>query len=154
MHMHNTVQLCIKQCTLDLDNGTNYKTLMYSIPDCTANTFERGFAIFDGKRDVNCIKPMFFGAAVCNTVRPMLSHRCLSVLSVCLSVGLFVLSVTLVHSGQTVGWIKMKLGTQVGLEPGHCVRWEPSSLPQRGTAPNFGKYLLGLNGWMDQDATW
>jgi len=36
------------------------------------------------------------------------------VLSVCLSV---CLSVTLV----TVGWIKMKLGTQVGLGPGHFV---------------------------------
>jgi len=39
------------------------------------------------------------------------------VLSVCLSV----LSVTLVHCGQTVGQIKMKLGMQVGLGPGHIV---------------------------------
>jgi len=46
-------------------------------------------------------------ATVCKTVRPMLSGRCLSVLSVCLPV----LSVTLVYCGQTVGWIKMKLGT-------------------------------------------
>jgi len=37
----------------------------------------------------------------------MLSDRCLSVLSC--------LSVTLVYCGQTVGWIKMKLGVQVGL---------------------------------------
>jgi len=28
------------------------------------------------------------------------------------------LSVTLVYSGQTVGWIKMPLGTEVGLNPG------------------------------------
>jgi len=34
---------------------------------------------------------------------------------------LFVLSVTFVHCGQTVGWIKMKLGMQVGLGPGHIV---------------------------------
>ena len=86
--MHNTVQLCIKQCTLDLDNGTNYKTLMYSIPDCTANTFERGFAIFDRKRDVNCLKPMvFLGNRLQNgsqyAIRPL--SVCLSVLSVCLS---------------------------------------------------------------------
>jgi len=33
-------------------------------------------------------------------------------LSVCLSV---TLSVTLVYCGQTVGWIKMKLDTQIGL---------------------------------------
>ena len=28
-----------------------------------------------------------------------------------------------------------------------------SSLPQRGTAPIFGPYLLLPNGWMDQNAT-
>jgi len=49
-----------------------------------------------------------FWATVCKTVRPMLSVRCLSVCPA-------VLSVSLVHCGQTVGWIKMKLGTQVGL---------------------------------------
>jgi len=32
------------------------------------------------------------------------------------------LSVTLVYCGQTVGWIKMKLGVQVGLGPGHIAR--------------------------------
>ena len=55
-----------------------------------------------------------FLATVCKTVRPMLSVRCLSVLSVCLSV-------TLVYCGQTVGRIKTKLGMQVGLGPGHTV---------------------------------
>jgi len=40
-----------------------------------------------------------------------------SVCSVCLSV----LSVTLMYCGQTVGWIKMQLGTEVGLGPGHIV---------------------------------
>ena len=35
----------------------------------------------------------------------MPSHRCLSCLSV-----------TLVYCGQTVAWIKMKLGMQVGLD--------------------------------------
>jgi len=51
---------------------------------------------------------------VCKTVHPMLSDCCLSVLSVCVSV-------TLVYCGQTVEWIKMKVGTQVdlGLGPGH-----------------------------------
>jgi len=43
-----------------------------------------------------------------------------------------------VYCGQTAGWIKMPLGTEVGLCQVHCVRWGPSS-PQRkrGTAPNF-----------------
>jgi len=34
----------------------------------------------------------------------------------CLSVGL-----TLVYCGQMVGWIKMSLGTEVNLGPGHIV---------------------------------
>ena len=38
-------------------------------------------------------------------------------LSVCLSC----LSVTLVYCGQTVGWINVKLGTEVGLGPGNIV---------------------------------
>jgi len=52
-----------------------------------------------------------FWATVCKTVRPMLLDRC----PVCLSR----LSVTLVYCGQVVGWIKIKLGIQVGLGPGH-----------------------------------
>jgi len=31
------------------------------------------------------------------------------------------LSVTLMYSGQTVGWIKIPLGTEVGLGPGDIV---------------------------------
>jgi len=42
-----------------------------------------------------------------------------------------------VYCSQTAGWIKMPLGTKIGLGPGHnCVRWGPSP-PQRGIAPNF-----------------
>jgi len=57
------------------------------------------------------------------------------------------LSVTLVYCGQTVGWINMKFGMEVGLGPGHVVGWEPSS-PERSTAalPLFGPYLLWPNG--------
>ena len=61
----------------------------------------------------------------------MLSDRC----PVCLSC-LSVLSVMLVHCDQTVGRIKMKLGLQVCLGPGHIVLDEdPAPPPQRGTAP-------------------
>ena len=74
---------------------------------------------------------LHYWATVCKTVRPMLSHHCLSV---CLSV----LSATLVYCGQTVGRLKMKLGMQVGLGPGHIVLGkDPAPAPQRGTAPNF-----------------
>ena len=60
----------------------------------------------------------------------MLLDRCLSVCPA--------LSVTLVYCGPVVGWIKTKLGVQVGLGPGHIVLDEdPAPPPQRGTAPNF-----------------
>jgi len=65
------------------------------------------------------------------------------------------LSMTLVHCGQTVGRIKKKLGTRVGLDPGHIVLdGDPAPLPQRATPPIFGPYLLRPNGCMDQNATW
>ena len=62
-------------------------------------------------------------------VRPILSDHCLSVLSV-----------TLVYCGQWVGWIKMRLGLQVGLGPGHIVLdGDPAPPPPQkgGIAPNF-----------------
>ena len=91
---------------------------------------------------------MCFWATVCKTVRLMLSDRCLS----CLSCP--VLSVTWVYCGQTVGRIKMKLGVQVGLGPGHIVLDEhPAPPPPKGRTPNFRPYLLWPNGWMHQDAT-
>jgi len=68
-----------------------------------------------------------FWAIVCKTLRPMLSDHCLSVMSV-----------TLVYCGQTVGWIKMKLGTEVGLDHGHItLDGDPATLLKRDTASNF-----------------
>jgi len=60
-------------------------------------------------------KSFHFWATICKTVS-LYAIRPLSVCSVCL-----VLSVTLVYCGKTVGWIKMPLGTEVGLVPGHIV---------------------------------
>jgi len=59
--------------------------------------------------------------------------------------------VTLVYCDQTVGWIKMKLGMQVGLGPGHIVLdGDPPPPPPKGHSPQiFGPYLLWPNGWMD-----
>jgi len=71
------------------------------------------------------------------------------------TVVLSVLSVTLVYCGQTVGWVKMKLGTDVGLGSRH--RREPMQLhtpEKRGTAPIFSPCPLWPKGWMDKDATW
>ena len=92
-----------------------------------------------------------FWATVCKKVHPMLSDRCLSV---CLSVCHFCLSVTLVYCGQTVGWIKIKLGMQVGLGPVHTVLDGDPAPPKGAQPPIFGPCLLYPNGWMDKDATW
>jgi len=44
-----------------------------------------------------------------------------------------------VYCGQTVGWIKMKLGMEVGLAPGQIVLDKNLALiPKTGTFPNFG----------------
>jgi len=57
--------------------------------------------------------------------------------------------VTLVYCGQTVKWIKMKLGTQVGLVPDHIVL-DGTQLPKGAQPPPiFGPYLLWPNGWID-----
>ena len=63
---------------------------------------------------------------------------CLSVLSVCLSVCLSCVVCNVGALGQTVGWVKMPLGTEVGLGPGDIVLDEAPSFPlKRGTAPTF-----------------
>ena len=58
------------------------------------------------------------------------------------------LSVALVYSGQTVGWIKVPFGTAVGFGPGDIVLdAEPALAAERGTAapppPLFGPLCCG-----------
>ena len=53
------------------------------------------------------------------------------------------------------GWIKMKLGTEVGLGPGRIVLdGDQFPSPKEAQPPIFGRCLLWQNGWMDQDETW
>jgi len=81
---------------------------------------------------------LLFGRTVCKTVHPMLSDRCLSCPSV-----LSCLPVTSVHCGQTVGWIQMKLGVQVGLSPGHIVL-DGDPAPPHGighSSPRFSAHV-------------
>ena len=60
-----------------------------------------------------------------------------------------------VYCGQTSGWTKVPLGTEVGLGLGDIVLdRQTSPPPKKGTAPNFNQSPLWPNGWMDQDATW
>ena len=74
----------------------------------------------------------------------MLFHRC-PVCPVCLSV----LSTTVAHCSQTVGWIKMKLGMRVGLGPGHGVLDEdPEPFTKRATAPN-SRPISVVEKWLD-----
>ena len=61
------------------------------------------------------------------------------------------------HCGQMAGWIKIAIGTEVGLGPGYIVLdWDLAPLPQKGggaPCPIFDPFLLWPNGWMHQDAT-
>ena len=70
-----------------------------------------------------------FWANVCRMVCPMLSDcSVLCVVSV------------MVYCGETVAWIKMSLGVEIGLSPGHIVLdGDPAPAPmERGTAaPHF-----------------
>ena len=69
-----------------------------------------------------------------------------------------VLSVTLAYCGQTVRWIKMPLGMEVGLGLCHVVLdGDPASASQNlpnGHSPLFLAHMLWPNGWMDQEDTW
>jgi len=76
----------------------------------------------------------------------MLSDRCLSVRSVC-DVGVL----------WPNGWMDQDEPRHAGRPRPwpYCVRWRPSSPPQKGAEPPiFGPFLLWPNGWMDQDGTW
>jgi len=73
----------------------------------------------------------------------MLSDRCLFC-PVCLSV-------TLVYCGETVGWINMKLGVEVGLGHGHIVLdVDPASPKKWHRTPTFRPCLLWPNGGPSQ----
>jgi len=79
----------------------------------------------------------------------MLSDRCLSV---CLSVCLSCLSVTVVYCCQTVGWIKMKLGMWIGLDPRHSeLDGDPAAAPPKGhSSPQFSAHICcgQMDGWI------
>jgi len=60
-----------------------------------------------------------------------------------------------VHCGKTAAWIKMPLGTEIGLGPDDIASdGDPALPPEKGggtPSPIFGPCLLWPNGWMDQD---
>ena len=101
------------------------------------------------KSNIDCNRPTIrhFWATVCKTVHSMLSDRCpicLSCLSVCMSV-------TLVYCGQTVGWIKIKLVTQVGLGSGYIVQdGDPAPPPPKVHSPQFSSHICcgQMAGWI------
>ena len=68
-----------------------------------------------------------------------------------------------VYCGQRAGWIRIPLGTEIGLSPGDTVLDDDSAplpLPKEGgwstAAPSslFSPCLLWPNGWINQDTTW
>jgi len=83
---------------------------------------------------------MYSWMPICYMVRCMLLDHCLSVcVCVCLSVCLSVCLVMLVYCVQTIGWIKMPLGTEVGLGPCDIVfDGTQPSVPLKGhLSPHF-----------------
>jgi len=107
--------------------------------------------------DLDAVRSGRFWATVCKTVRPMPSDRCPVSLSClfCLSVCLSVCDVGVLWPN---GWTDQDETWPVGRPWSwpHCVRFGPSSLPQKGQSPPtiFGPCLLWPNCWMDQYATW
>ena len=75
--------------------------------------------------------------------RPFVKRFALCYQTVVLSFLSVSLSVTLVYCGQTVGWIKIKLGMEVGLGPGHIELDGDPAHPPKGAQqpPSFGPYL-------------
>ena len=64
--------------------------------------------------------------------------------------GLSVCPVCNAYCAKTVGWIKMKLGIQVCLGPGHIVFDEDSApLPQRGSS-KFSAHISVVAKWLDR----
>jgi len=62
---------------------------------------------------------------------------------------------THVYCGQTGGWIKMTLGTEVNVGLGDVVLDGVAAPHPKGAQPPvFGSCLLWPNGWMDEEATW
>jgi len=82
------------------------------------------------------------GRTVLQTVAPKRFALCYR------TVVLSVLSATLMYCGQTVGWIKMKLGMKVGL----IVLDGDPALPKGAQPPIFGPLLWPNR--VDHDATW
>jgi len=83
----------------------------------------------------------FLGEPLQVTVRPMLRDICLSVCK-------------LAYCGQSVGWIKIALGTEVRLGPGDIVLdRDPAAPPRNGAQqppPTFGSCLLWPDGRSSQ----
>jgi len=53
-----------------------------------------------------------------------------------------------VYCGQTAGWIKMPLGTEVKVGPGDVVLDAVAASPKRGIAPSF-RFMTIVAKWLD-----
>jgi len=103
---------------------------------CKVHTSLLQVSNFSLSDDVVCASSVsVFGQPFIKGFALLLSDRCLSCLSE--------LSVILVYCGQTAEWIKIPLGTKVGLGPGHIVLYGDEAPPQKGAhqLPNFSAHI-------------
>ena len=79
---------------------------------------------------IKCI--VIVGRLFCKTVRPMLSHHCLSVLSVC-DIGVL----------WPNGWTDQDATWRADRSQPwpHCIRWEPGPTPRKGHSPQFSAHI-------------
>ena len=134
-----TIQsVCVCVAILPSDGHQNW--LKRDVDDAiTARSALRKVLFFSLRQTVGFDRPFVKRFALC--------YQTVVCLSVCLSGCPVCLSVTLVYCGQTVGWIKMKLGVQVGLGHDHIVLdGDPAPCPEKGAepSPNFRPMSINL----------
>jgi len=91
----------------------------------------------------------YYWVTICKTVRSVLSDRCPTCLSVCLSGCDIAVLWPYGWTDKDETWHRGRLWPR-----SHCVRWGPSSPKGAQPLSAFQPISTVTNGWMDQYATW
>jgi len=102
-------------------SGASQFHLQHASLEIDLNIYMEGVLSSQQRAKSQCTAVRYHRCDVSFFGRPFIKRFALYYRTIVLSVCLSCLSVTLVYCGQTVGWIKTKLVTEVGLCPGHTV---------------------------------